>query len=206
MAASCRDVLDESERVRAAAFLSPRDQQRYTVAHGVLRILAARELGARPSELTWSLGQYGKPELAPPWSGLCTSLSHSGDMIVAAVAAGRPVGVDIQHLVHGLHMVALASRFYPHAEAAYIAAGSDERARAERFTHLWTRKEAAVKAAGGRLWSNLGITVLNRDVVTCASPAGDQRVANVTVPAGFRAAVALSGTAPFVTDAAPWPG
>jgi 4'-phosphopantetheinyl transferase len=204
-AARCRDVLDSSECARAAEFSSSRDRQRYTVAHGALRILAAGELGTRPSELTWVPGRYGKPELAPPWSGLFTSLSHSGGMVAAAIAAGRPVGIDIQDLAPGLDTVALAARFYPPAEAAYVAAGRDASARAERFTHLWARKEAVVKAAGGRLWSNLKIAVLNREVVSCAEPPCPHRIADITSPAGFHAAVALPDTAPFVTVTTVWP-
>jgi 4'-phosphopantetheinyl transferase len=205
-AARCREVLDDSERARAAAFLSPRDQQRFTVAHGALRILAGRELKTRPAALAWTPGRYGKPELAPPWSGLHTSLSHSGDMIAAAIAAGRPVGVDVQHLVPGLDTAGLSARFFPPDEAGYVAAGRDASARADRFAHLWARKEAVVKAAGGRLWPNLGIAVRGRDVVSCAEPASPHRVADVTAPASFRAAVALAGAAPFVLAAAGWPG
>ena len=80
--ASCRDVLDGSERARAAAFVNPRDRQRFTVAHGALRFLAGHELRTRPGALTWTTGRYGKPELAPPWSGL-----HTG----TPVCCRRPV-------------------------------------------------------------------------------------------------------------------
>jgi len=205
IAASCREVLDDSERARAAAFLSPRDRQRFTVAHGALRILAGRELGTRPAALSWIPGRYGKPELAPPWSGLHTSLSHSGDMIAAAIAAGRPVGVDVQHLVPGLDTVGLSARFFPPDEASYVAAGRDANTRADRFARLWARKEAVVKAAGGRLWPNLKIAVRGREVVSCAEPASPHRVADVTAPASFRAAVALAGNAPFLMKTASWP-
>jgi 4'-phosphopantetheinyl transferase len=201
-AARCRDVLDDGERARAAAFLSERDQQRFTVAHGALRILAGHELNARPGAFAWIPGRYGKPQLAPPWSALHTSLSHSGDMIAAAIGTGRPVGVDIQHLEPGLDMAGLSARFFPPDEAGYVAAGRGARARADRFAHLWARKEAVVKAAGGRLWPNLKIAVHSRDVVACAEPAGSHRVADVPAPAAFRAAVALTGTAPFVLAAA----
>jgi 4'-phosphopantetheinyl transferase len=206
-AASCRDVLDDGERARAAAFRSPRHAQRFTVAHGALRFLAGRELNARPAALSWTPGRHGKPGLAPPWSGLHTSLSHSADMIAAAISTGRPVGVDIQHLVPGLDPVALSARFFPPDEARYVAAGRDASARADRFAHLWARKEAAVKAAGERLWPNLTIAVRGRDVVSCAGPAGAHRVADVPAPPGFRAAVALTGAAPFAMTArccAPW--
>jgi 4'-phosphopantetheinyl transferase len=204
--ASCRDVLDDGERARAAAFLSPRDRQRFTIAHGALRILAGRELKTPPAALTWTPGRYGKPELAPPWHGLHTSLSHSGDMIAAAISTGGPVGVDIQHLVPGLDTVGLSARFFPPDEAGYVAAGRDASARADRFAHLWARKEAVVKAAGGRLWPNLRIAVRGRDVVSCAEPASPHRVSDVTAPASFRAAVALTGAAPFLLKTAGWPG
>ena len=203
--ARCRDVLDDSERARAAALRSPRDQQRFTVAHGALRILAGRELGTRPATLTWTPGRHGKPELAPPWSGLHTSLSHSADLIAAAVSTDRAVGVDIQHLVPGLDTMGLSARFFPPDEASYVAAGRDARARADRFAHLWARKEAVVKAVGGRLWPNLTIAVRSRDIVSCAEPASSHRVADVTAPAGFRAAVALTGALPFVVEAADRP-
>jgi 4'-phosphopantetheinyl transferase len=210
--ARCREVLDDSERARAAAFLSQRDRQQYTVAHGALRILAARELGVTPSALRWEAGPYGKPGLAAPWSGLSTSVSHSADLVAVAIAAGRAVGVDIQHLVPGLDVVAMSTRFYPPAEAAYVTAGRDAGARAERFTRLWSRKEAVVKAAGGRLWPNLRMAVLGGDVVSCADPRGAYLVADVPAPpaflaaAAFRTAVALAGAAPFAAQAVAWPG
>jgi 4'-phosphopantetheinyl transferase len=200
-AARCRAVLDEGERARAAAFLRPRDGHRFAVAHGALRLLAGQELTARPGMLAWAPGPYGKPGLVPPWSGLHTSLSHSGDMIAAAVSTGRPVGVDIQHLVPGLDTVRLSTRFFAPDEAARVAAGRDASARADRFAHLWARKEAVVKAAGGRLWPNLTIAVHGRDVVSCAEPAGPHRVSDLPAPAGYRAAVAVTGTAPFAVQA-----
>lgn len=141
-AARCRDVLDDGERTRAGAFRSQRDRQRFTVAHGALRILADLVLDTRPGTLTWIPGRHGKPELAPPWSGLHTSLSHSGDMIALAVSAGRPVGADIQHLVPGLDTVALSARFFPPDEASYVAAGRGAGARGP--------VRAAMGAQGGR--------------------------------------------------------
>jgi 4'-phosphopantetheinyl transferase len=65
-------------------------------------------------------------------------------MIAAAISTDRPVGVDIQHLVPGLDTSALSARFFPPGEAAYVAAGHDAHARADRFAHLWARKEAVV--------------------------------------------------------------
>ena len=202
----CAGLLDDGERARAAALRNPRDRERFTVAHGSLRMLAGRALGERPAALRWTAGRHGKPELAAPWSRLHTSLSHSADMIAAAVSTGRPVGVDIQHLVPGLDPVGLAVRFFAPDEAGYVAGHPDAGVRADRFARLWTRKEAVVKAAGGRLWPNLGITVRDRDVVSCAEPAGPHRVCDVPAPTGYRAAVAVTGAAPFAMTATLWPG
>lgn len=199
-------MLDDAERARAAAYADPRDRQRFTVAHGALRVLAGRELGTRPAALAWIPGRHGKPGLAPPWSGLHTSLSHSADMVVVAISTGRPVGIDIQHLVPGLDPVPLSARFFPAGEAGWVAAGDGAGERADRFARLWARKEAVVKAAGGRLWPNLKIAVHGCDVVSCAEPAGRYRVMDLPAPPGFRAAVALAGPAPFALSATFWPG
>ena len=119
--------------------------------------------------------------------------------------AARPVGVDIQDLSPGLDTTALSARFFPADEAEYVAAGESGSPRADRFAHLWARKEAVVKAVGGRLWPNLAITVRNRAVISCAEPATSCRVADLAAPAGFRAAVALTGAAPFSVVVTGWP-
>ena len=195
--ASCRDVLDDSERARAAAFLSP---ARPATVHGRARRApdpgrpraenAARRVRLDPR-------RYGKPQLAPPWSALHTSLSHSGDMIAAAISTGRPVGVDIQHLVPGLDTAGLSARFFPPDEAGYVAAG---RTRAHGRTGSRTcgpARRPSSKRPTAACGPNLKIAVHSCDVVRCAEPAGSHRVADVTAPKGFRAVVALTGAAPF---------
>jgi 4'-phosphopantetheinyl transferase len=199
-------LLDDGERARAVTFEKPHDQRLFTIAHGAVRMLAGRETDARPAAFTWIRGEHGKPELMSPWSGLHTSVSHSGDLAAVAVTTSRPVGVDIQQMMPSLDVVALSARFFPPAEASHVAAGHGRRERANRFARLWVRKEAAVKSAGTRLWPNLAIEVRGRDVVTCAEPAGSHRVARVTAPEGYHAAVALAGPEPFALSVSLWAG
>jgi 4'-phosphopantetheinyl transferase len=203
--ARCTEVLDDGERTRAAAFLTARDRHQFVIAHGALRILAGRGLNTPAEALTWIPGEHGKPELSPPWSDLRTSLSHSGSLIAVATSAHRSVGVDIQHLMPAMDTIALSARFFPPDEALYVGAASDACTRADRFAHLWARKEAVVKAAGGRLWPNLRIEVRDRQIVSCAEPASTYRIADVPAPPGFRAAVALAGTVTFGVEVARWP-
>jgi 4'-phosphopantetheinyl transferase len=197
-------LLDDGERARAVTFKKMHDQRLFTIAHGAVRMLAGRAANTSPAGLTWIPGAHGKPELMRPWSSVHTSVSHSGDLAAVAVTTGRPVGVDIQQLVPGLNVIALSARFFPPAEASYVAAGHGRRERADRFARLWVRKEAAVKSAGGRLWPNLTMEVCGRDVVTCTRPAGAHRVAGVTAPGGYHAAVALAGPEPFTMSVSLW--
>lgn len=198
------EVLDDEERDRAAAFAEPPARRRFVVAHGVLRLVAADALGVAPNVLRWNRGRYGKPALADPWSGLHTSLSHSADLALVALCTDRPVGVDVQHVVPGADTLGMAVRYFAAAEAAAVAAGRDARERADRFAALWARKEAVIKAAGGRMWSNLRIPVYGRELARCAEPAGVYRLREVAVPAGYRAAVALAGTAPYAVQVHTW--
>lgn len=203
--ARCRATLNRGERASAATLVHEPDRRRFTVAHGALRLLAARELGVPPDALTWTTNRHGKPELAPPWSGWHTSLSHSGGLIAVAVSAGRPVGVDVQQVAADLDVTGMSARFFPPGEARYVAAGSDAGVRADRFARLWVRKEAVVKAAGGRLWPNLRSAVHRRTLVDCTEPAGRFRVTAIAARRGYRAAVALAGTTPYSLEVADWP-
>ncbi|WP_254910169.1 4'-phosphopantetheinyl transferase family protein [Micromonospora sp. NBS 11-29] len=157
-------------------------------------------MGVAPQELTWHRGRHGKPALTGRWAGLQTSLSYSGDLVAVAVSEGRAVGVDIQHPSPGRDPVPLARRFFHPEEARHVAAGTDLGERAARFTRLWARKEAVVKAAGGRLWPNLAVPVHRGDVVRCADAAGVHRLTDVATPAAFRVAVALAGDAPYAVQ------
>ncbi|WP_343446685.1 4'-phosphopantetheinyl transferase superfamily protein [Micromonospora schwarzwaldensis] len=178
-------------------------RDRFTVAHGALRHLAGQAAGVAPSELAWRRGRHGKPTPAGPGAGPHTSLSYSGALVAVAISRHRPVGVDIEHLPSGRDPVPLAARFFHPAEARHVAAGADAGERARRFTRLWVRKEALVKAAGGRLWPNLAVAVHADDVVACVEPAGAYRLADLVTPAGYRVAVALPGDAPYAVESYP---
>ena len=71
------------------------------------------------------------------------------------------------------------------------------------LTSLLARKEACVKAAGGRLFPGLRRAVLDRDVLA-DTEGGPYRVRDLTAPAGFAAAVAVAGTAPYRVRAHRW--
>jgi 4'-phosphopantetheinyl transferase len=194
-------VLDDPERRRAAALRDPADRRRFVVAHGALRIAAARLLDVPAPALRWHRGVHCKPVLAAPPAPLHVSLAHCGDLAMLALCGRRAVGVDVQRVVRGSAAVGLADRYFTAAEARFVAAAAAERGRATRFTRLWTRKEACVKAAGGRLTQGLTLSVLGEGSVVVdragAALAGPYLVSDVPVPRGFLASVAGAGRSPY---------
>ncbi|MFF1871220.1 4'-phosphopantetheinyl transferase superfamily protein [Streptomyces sp. CB03911] len=201
-------VLDPEEQSRAAAYLSADARRRFVLAHGAVRHLVAGRLGVAPQEIRWRRGPHGKPELAGRHTGAEVNLSHSGVVAMVALSASRRVGVDVQRALPRLDATGMPERYFLPEEARFVRAGADPGSRAERFAGLWARKEALVKAHGGRLTQGLRIPLLDSGTVTGGHPADawahDYRVTDVPAPDGYRAAVALSGTEAFRVSVGRW--
>jgi 4'-phosphopantetheinyl transferase len=191
-------LLDPEERERAAALSRPGLRAKFIAAHAGARLVLGRHLGAPPGRLRWVRGPHGKPELAWPPAAPRVSLSHSGELATVAACATRPLGVDLQRLLRGADVLRIAQRFFPPDQARLVVAAGGAAARQACFATLWTRKEACVKAAGGRLAHGLPLPVAGhgRGLVVrgpAAELPGPYRVRDLPAPAGFRAAVAVVG-------------
>ena len=192
--------LDRGERSRAEAFMFPADRRRYQVAHMMLRRVLARYTGTPPGTLRLGreqcprCGGPGKPVLAAgPPAVPSFSLTHSGDMVIIAVA-GRPVGVDVERDAAGC-VCSLAGALHP-ADAAWLAALA-EPDRHEAIIACWVRAEAVLKCTGEGIGHGLGGFPVRpggagghgaegHGVNGCA-------VRQLPAPAGYRAAAALAG-------------
>jgi 4'-phosphopantetheinyl transferase len=196
--AALAGMLDDEERERARAFQLDRDRRRYVAAHAAARVLLGRHLGVPPREVRWERAGGGKPTVA----GVQVNLSHSGRLAALALSRDRPVGVDVQR-VRSLDVTRMSARYYPAGEARYVAAGHAPDARRRRFFTLWARKEACLKATGGRLIPGLAVPVHRTGVVRD----GTVRyvVRDVPVPDGYFAAVALVGPEAFRIAYGRWP-
>jgi 4'-phosphopantetheinyl transferase len=142
------DLLDDVERDRASAYRQRADRVRFTLGAVVLRMAAARAIGAAPHEVTVRracprcAAPHGRPEL--PGAGLHVSVSHSGDRIVVAMTRLAPVGVDVEE-VRAVDVDALAGLVLGPAAPEDVAG----------FHVVWCRKEAVVKATGDGLHADL---------------------------------------------------
>jgi 4'-phosphopantetheinyl transferase len=209
VAERCRALLSPDERARAGRMQlsSPRDL--FVVGRGLLRTLVGRYLGVRPADVQFAYSAFGRPWL-PAGNGrppLQFSVSHSGAQVALAFAQEARVGIDVERVRTNADCDAIAGRFFAPAEQAALAslALAD---RIDAFFACWTRKEALLKAIG------LGISHgLSRVEVTCrpgeparvmrselteVDPAG-WSLFDLRVPAGYRAALAVSMAEPSVS-------
>lgn len=205
------ETLSDAERERAALFTAA-GRRGFVAAHGAVRVILGGLLGVRPERIGWRTAGDGKPAVTGPdrteRGGVEVSMSSSGRYAALAVTSRRPVGVDVQQWPMVTDPVLVAERFWPPGEARLVAAG-DRAAQAARLTRLWTRKEACVKAAGGRLMQGMKLPVAGPGPVIVRDPGGALPgpflVQDVPVPGGFHAAVAVTGAQACRLRVHQWP-
>ncbi|MFE7759193.1 4'-phosphopantetheinyl transferase family protein [Streptomyces sp. NPDC057418] len=184
-------VLDPAELARAEEFRRPGDRATYMCAHVGLRRLLGAHLGIAPRTVSVARAPcpccgepHGRPVL--PDGRLHFSLSHCEGMSLIAVAA-TPVGVDVEP-VPAPETVAEAAEVLHPVESAELAALAPDAA-AVAFARVWTRKEAYLKGIGVGLGADPATEYVGSGPLPSA-PAG-WLMADVAVPVGHRAAVAL---------------
>jgi 4'-phosphopantetheinyl transferase len=176
------DQLPEAERERAAQSLRPGPAARWVAARWALRFVLGRYLDEDPGRIALATTEGGKPRLAVDPERLGFNLSHSGNLALIAIAAGREVGVDIERTEPGRDFAALAGRSFEPDVATAIREAPPER-RGELFYAAWTRHEARAKCGGGGIWTEA------QAPMTTAT--------EVAVGPGYAAALAVAGaTAP----------
>ncbi|MFF4214810.1 4'-phosphopantetheinyl transferase family protein [Streptomyces nondiastaticus] len=163
----------------------------------------AERLRAPAARVQWERSRAGKPRLAHD-PGLYVSYSHSGGVVVLAVCAGGPVGVDVERVVPRPHLRELAEECLAPSESASWRGTAPGR-EADEFARLWTRKEAVLKAWGRGFPGSLAEVVTGPgarpgEPVVLALPAalgpvGLWTVRDLGAPAGYRAAVACRAPA-----------
>lgn len=194
-------MLSADERARLGSYTSERSRSAFLCARAATRAILGEHLDRPPADIRLRTGRWGKPEVAGEAVCVEFSLSHAGGFALLAVTGPRAVGVDIEHASPGRRILELAVRYFPAGESRLVSAAAPDH-RAAAFLRLWTRKEACVKAAGGRLAQGLHLPVAGHGrelLVGDPTPRlpGPWRVRDVTVPAGYAAAVAMAGATPY---------
>ena len=143
-----------------------------------LRGVLAHYLGEDPAGIELRRGEHGKPTLADPTARLRFSLSHSGGLVLIAIARDREVGVDVERIDPRRDVLRLSRRALDPAAAATVRA-ADPVNRPAVFHDAWTRREAVAKCHGVGLRAPL--------------PPTQVAVSPLDVGPGFAAALAVAG-------------
>ena len=156
--------LDElyKERRDAVVRLKNRTAAIMSMATGIeLQNIIHKECGMTTEDIAFDKNLNGKPYLNGA-NGFCFNISHSGNMLVIAYG-DEEMGVDVERIKEG--NLKVAARCFTKEELAYINGNNSPREEIlvhERFTKVWTMKEAYLKYKG------IGISVpLNS---FCVSP------------------------------------
>ncbi len=144
------DLLTPAERSRFAADPHP---ERFLTGRMLLRELVADLTGADPASITVTAAcpDCGREHGRPRVDGAFVSLSHTGDLVVAAGSPTAPVGVDVER-----RDAAAAGRADERLAAIRLVAAG------EGLEH-WTRVEAVLKADGRGLRVDPAAVVIRGD-------------------------------------------
>jgi 4'-phosphopantetheinyl transferase len=177
--------LDDLQAYRS--MLAPMRQDEFLVGRALLRLVLGALLKIAPAEVRLSRSMCGKPQLDDvPTPPVWFNLAHSRQHLLLAVSQHGLVGADIELI--GGYKARLARRFFHPDEVALLEWLSPLQ-RPDAFYHLWTAKEACIKALG------LGLHFPLREVQLSLSEHGawhDLRWRMLPGPARAKAAVAIA--------------
>lgn len=140
-----REVLSAEEMQRADRFHFKADRQRFITRRGLLRYLLGGYTGLPPAELSLSANDQGKPSLTG--QTLKFNISTCQEWVVYVFASQMEVGVDLEAVRPFEERQQMVKRIFSASEQRELAA-LDASQQLDGFYHLWTRKEAWLKACG----------------------------------------------------------
>ena len=155
-------VLNEQESRRNQRLQINAKREQFLLGKFFLRQVLSRYLPVAPLDWNFSENKHGKPELTGEIESTGTAgpiafnLSHSHNFFVVAISAADAVGVDIEYAARSRRIMELARRHFSSDENQALQALTGDQQLA-RFYHIWTLKEAYVKARG------LGLTLPLQD-------------------------------------------
>jgi phosphopantetheinyl transferase len=143
-----RTLLDDDDRRWCARLRLPAARSQFAAGHVLLRLALTEAVHGSTHPAAWRFArdEHGKPRLAPGPPALNFSLSHEHPMVVAAVCATSPVGIDVARMVDRPRALPVWSAAAP-SERILLSEESPDK-RAHDFARLWALKEAYAKMIG----------------------------------------------------------
>jgi 4'-phosphopantetheinyl transferase len=138
-------LLNADERARSDRFYFSRHKRRFTTARAILRIILARYLNTSPDRLEFTYNAHGKPAVNNSQK-LQFNISHTGDLALLAVGKGYPMGVDIEQY-SARPYEGIAKNLFSELEFEEFRK-VPAALKPAVFFHVWSQKEAFIKACG----------------------------------------------------------
>ncbi len=196
-------LLNVDESACRDKFRFERDQRRFAVCRGALRLLLGAYQRVEPASVRFEYGPQGKPAISSSHATpVRFNVSHSGDLCLLGFALDRDVGVDIEAHRTNVNFEELAARVFSLPEQNSLSALPSAR-RANLFYEYWSCKEACIKADGrglsiplqqfsiGPFPENPQWRVVHAEGPQIISP--KMRVRIPDVASGYSAAIAAEG-------------
>lgn len=137
--------LSEEERKRAEAFVKEKDRSAYLLSHLYLRkIFSSYFPSVSPSQWTYAYNAYGKPSLVGK-EGFHFNLSHTDTCAYVICSDEGVCGIDVEEKRDLEITENLATLVFSKNELALYEGSQNKEV---LFYHLWTLKEAYLKAVG----------------------------------------------------------
>lgn len=193
--------LSADENLRANQYRFEVDRRKFVLRRSTLRRIIASYLRILPHEVEFRYTSSGQPVLAEPFQYLRFSLTHSGNLVLIAIAMNLHIGVDVE-AEHAIDDIAdiVCHYFSKEERLEFFSLPADERTRA--FYCGWTRKEAFLKAIGQGLafgLDNVTVTLNPREparlvtVLGSGMPMFDWSLYSLIPLPGYTGALAVSG-------------
>lgn len=141
-----RAILTRAELDRADRFHFVTDRLRWIGWRAGMRKILGHYLGMSPAAVPLVTDESGKPRLAAPHGGWHFNLSHATTHAALVIARAGPVGVDLEEIARSNSLDESITEICHPAEIEALPA--DEPTRSHALLHLWTTKEALLKALG----------------------------------------------------------
>lgn len=139
------DLLSPDEQIKAKRFHFEKHQQRYTVAHGMVRTILGLYLKLEPQQIQFTYNPHQKPYLDYP-DDIFFNLSHSDDLGALAVTKAGEIGIDVEKITYDKKSE-VARRYFSPTEVSHLQS-LPENEQLAGFYKIWARKEAVIKANG----------------------------------------------------------
>lgn len=147
---SLTSLLSPDEHERLSKYQFDADKLRFGLSRGLLRKVLSTYADISPESISFNLTDYKKPFIDLP---LEFNVSHCKTDVVIGIAK-HPIGVDIETTQDQPQALEVAKRFFSSTEYEHLKTVSEETL-PDEFLHMWTQKEAIVKAIGKGVFHDL---------------------------------------------------